>query len=140
MQFDSNVFNKLDKKISELGFNINKFSVKPCPNKFFFNKEKNSIILNEKEINDECNYIHSIHLILNELDPKKSLYFINFANFTPAIILAYFQIISQNHDVIIFCNDFNELQDFATDKLKILPTEKAEEFNLIKRRSSGKEH
>ncbi len=137
MKINEESLNNLDEKVKKLGLKMTSFSVKPCNDKFLFNKEKNSIILNEKEISDKCNYIASIHMILTLLNPKKTLYFINLADFTPAIILLYLQIISQNHNIIIFCNDFENLQEYQTKELKILNLNKVEKYNLLKRSPSG---
>jgi hypothetical protein len=137
---NENILNQIDERIKKLGLTTSTISVKPCHDKFLFNKEKNSIILDEKEINDNCNYIASIHLILNELNPKKPLYFINFADFTPAVIVLYFQIISKDHTVILFCNDYKELQQFQNNNFKIFEINEAEKYNLIKRRDSASDN
>ncbi len=134
---NKDVINHIETKLKKLGLTTSTISVKPCHDKFLFNKEKNSIILNEKEINDNCNYIMSIHLILNHLDPKKPLYFINLADFTPAIIVFYLQIVSQKHNIILFCKDFDDLKDFQTENFKILNINEAEKYNLIKRIDSA---
>ena len=128
------VFTKIDSKLNKLGLTTDTTKVKPCHEKFLVNYEKNSIILNEKEINDECNYIASIHRILNFLNPNKELYFINLADFTPAVILFYLQIISQNHKVFLFCEDVEQLSEYSGKNFKILDVDKALEFNLLSKK------
>lgn len=125
-------FNNIDKKFQKMGLSLKTTKVKPCPEKFLFNTDKNSIIFNEDIISDECNYIDSIHKILNHMDPNKELYFINFAEYIPAVIIFYFQSISQGKKIFIFTDDIKEYESLNTENLKFRKIEQAEKLNLIK--------
>ena len=135
----SKIEKQIDSKLNKLGVPITEMTLRPCSEPFSYNKEKNSIIFNELNIKDDCNYLVPINLILQELDPSKTLHFISFSEFIPANVIIFLQIISQDHDVFLYVND-KDLENYKpaeTDRLKVFDYNQAEKLNLIQRKVNG---